>query len=146
MSAWTGKSCIDCDKQKGPRQKHNKRCWTCQRKVNQENARQAHGKRLEETYGITIDEYDALYEFQGGRCALCRIATGKSRRLSVDHDHKCTAGHDPKLGCQDCVRGLLCRPCNNLLGVARDSIDYLLRAIRYLKTPPFQEMRRRNVS
>ncbi len=31
--------------------------------------------------------YWALYEFQGGKCYVCQVATGKKRRLAVDHEH-----------------------------------------------------------
>lgn len=82
---------------------------------------------IEATYGITADEYQSLYEFQGGRCAICRIASGKARRLAVDHDHS--------LEGRESVRGLLCGPCNfDLLG--RHDKDSLERAIDYLDNPP----------
>lgn len=48
-------------------------------------------------------EYERLLAAQDGHCALCP-ATGKTRRLHVDHDHK--TGQ---------VRGLLCYKCNNAL-------------------------------
>lgn len=143
-SAWTGKPCQNpsCGRKKGKRQADQKYCYSCARLQKAARSQAAHGARIEDTYGITAELYAALYEFQGGRCALCRWATGKTRRLSVDHDHKCQVGHDPKMGCPECVRGLLCRPCNNLLGVIRDSVEYLRRAIDYLLDPPFQRMRR----
>jgi hypothetical protein len=101
----------------------------------------AHGKRVEATYGITEADYWALYEFQGGRCALCLWAKGKSKRLAVDHDHSCTAGHDPAVGCELCVRGLLCVFCNRLIGRVRDSVEFFLRAAEYLRNPPWRQLR-----
>lgn len=89
-----------------------------------------HEKRVQETYGLEAGEYAQLYEFQGALCALCRRATGASRRLSVDHDH--ATGN---------VRGLLCRPCNSLLGHARDRTGFFLRCILYLRRPPYQRMK-----
>ena len=62
---------------------------------------------------------------------MCRWANGRTRRLSVDHDHKTGK-----------VRGLLCRPCNNHLGLARDDVDYFRRGIEYLEDPPFERMKR----
>jgi hypothetical protein len=88
-----------------------------------------HEKRVQETYGLKKGEYAQLYEFQGGLCALCRRATGASRRLSVDHDH--ATGE---------VRGLLCRPCNSLLGHARDKARFFLLCIWYLRYPPYRRM------
>jgi hypothetical protein len=76
-------------------------------------------------YGIELGDYDRLYRGQSGVCAICRRATGRTRRLSVDHDHK--TGE---------VRGLLCRPCNDVLGLARDDPAFFLRAIEYLANPP----------
>ncbi|WP_189951267.1 endonuclease VII domain-containing protein [Streptomyces roseolus] len=89
-----------------------------------------HEKRVQETYGLEAGEYARLYKFQGGLCALCRRATGASRRLSVDHDH--ATGE---------VRGLLCRPCNSLLGHARDKLAFFRRCISYLNLPPCRAMR-----
>lgn len=89
-----------------------------------------HEKRVQQTYGLEKGEYAQLYEFQGGLCALCRRATGSSRRLSVDHCH--VTGD---------VRGLLCRPCNNILGHARDKAKFFLRCILYLRRPPYKRMK-----
>lgn len=84
-------------------------------------------RRLMATYGITADEYWAIYEFQGGCCYICERATGTGKkRLSVDHDHS-----------TGIVRGLLCTPCNrNVLGHLRDCVMALARAIIYLLFPP----------
>ena len=100
-------------------------------KARQKEVRAAnHEKRVQDTYGLEKGEYGQLYTFQGGLCALCRRATGQSRRLSVDHDH---ATGD--------VRGLLCRPCNSLLGHARDKVEFFRRCIAYLNVPPYARMR-----
>jgi hypothetical protein len=82
-------------------------------------------KRLERVYGITPDQYDALYAAQGGRCAICRTATGKARRLAVEHNH----------GTGE-VRGLACGPCNILIGkLGDDPVAFELIA-DYLRRPP----------
>lgn len=141
MSAWTNKPCQECGKNKGLRQRDLKYCATCARAKKKAASQATHGKRVEATYGITGEDYWALYEFQGGRCYICRWAQGKSKRLTVDHDHKCTVGHDPKTGCPECVRGLLCVFCNRLLGFARDSVEFFQRCIEYLQSPPWQRLR-----
>lgn len=106
------------------------RCTTCHRAEGKKRKLKAHGRRTEANFGIPADLYWALYEFQGGRCAIlnCR-ATGKTRRLAVDHDHKCCPG---RTSCGKCVRGLICNPHNEMLGrngdnpaVFRDMADYL---------------------
>lgn len=106
------------------------RCTTHWRERKKEVKAANHEKRVQNTYGLEKGEYAQLYTFQGGLCSLCRRATGASRRLSVDHDH---ATGD--------VRGLLCRPCNSLLGHARDKVEFFRRCILYLNLPPCQMMR-----
>lgn len=90
-------------------------------------------------YGLTVDDYEALLQAQGGVCAICGD-TDTRRRLNVDHDH--ATGR---------VRGLLCNGCNTArLGKLGDSVERaearaiyyeerarLLRcAIAYLHEPP----------
>ena len=66
--------------------------------------------------GITKEEYDALFEAQGGKCAGC--LTVPKDRLCIDHDHA-----DGR------VRALLCRSCNSALGLVKDNADTLRRLI-----------------
>lgn len=84
-------------------------------------------------YNITPDEYLAIKELQGGKCAMCQVATGATRELAIDHDHSCCPAGG---SCGRCVRGLLCSVCNKILGVARDEVAFFERAIEYLKSPP----------
>ncbi|MBM0236255.1 hypothetical protein JNW88_02290 [Micromonospora sp. ATA32] len=73
-------------------------------------------KNLRERYGITVEQWESLYVYQGGRCAGCgadECPTGN--RFHVDHDHDCCPpahGGVTRGGCGNCVRGLLCAPCN----------------------------------
>lgn len=106
------------------------RCRTHWRAEKLRRKAETHEKRVVETYGLQKGEYAQLYEFQGGKCALCRRATGASRKLSVDHDHA-----------TGLVRGLLCRPCNTMLGHARDKALFFLRCILYLRRPPYKRMK-----
>jgi hypothetical protein len=71
--------------------------------------------------GSSIEEYDRLFVEQGGVCAICGRPELR-RRLSVDHCH--VAG---------VVRGLLCSDCNVMIGLARDDVSLLRRAIAYLE-------------
>jgi len=80
--------------------------------------------RFRRVYGITLVEYNALLEKQGGTCAVCHRPPGRLR-LAVDHDH--TSGK---------VRGLLCQACNQGLGFFKDHPNLLADAIEYLI--PFQ--------
>ena|SRR5208282_3768175 len=64
---------------------------------------------LRRKYGITLEEYNAILERQGGHCAFCpRTSSTDGKRgryrLHVDHNH--VTGK---------VRGLLCYACNAAL-------------------------------
>lgn len=86
-------------------------------------------KDLRTKYGITIDEYRRMYTDQEGRCAACRDArpphyipgATRSSGLAIDHDHKTTA-----------VRGLLCKACNNALGLLQDDLGRIEGLFAYL--------------
>lgn len=86
-----------------------------------------YGAHILETYGITYGYYLELYQFQGGRCYICRKEP-KRRRLAVDHDH--ATGE---------VRGLLCsgqRSCNQDVLGNITSVDMARRIVLYLEDPP----------
>ncbi len=89
----------------------------------------AHERRVQKVYGLKPGEYGQLYLHQKGVCAICQRATGKTRNLSVDHNHK-----------NGLVRGLLCRPCNDLLGHIRDDVETARRIVWYLVNPPAKQL------
>lgn len=91
----------------------------------------ARASTLRQAYGMSVDEYDALLASQGGRCAICEapVADAAERRLHVDHDHACCPG---KKSCGECVRGLLCKACNQGIGHFGDDPERLRKAIEYL--------------
>jgi len=102
----------------------------------------ARKQNLRTRHHMTPEQHDSLLAFQGGRCYICRRATGKTRALAVDHDHakaRALCEHPEDQSCETCWRGLLCQPCNRLLAHVRDAAAALRRAIRYLKFPPAQE-------
>jgi hypothetical protein len=70
-------------------------------------------------YGVTQEEYQRRFEEQGGRCAICSIATDE---LQVDHCHETSV-----------VRGLLCSSCNRAIGLLGDTLEALERAVAYLR-------------
>jgi len=75
---------------------------------------------LKHTYGITLEEYDAILKTQKGGCAICKV---KEKILCVDHCHKTGK-----------VRGLLCHLCNRSIGMMKDDVRILESAIVYLKS------------
>lgn len=79
---------------------------------------------------LTNAQWDSLRERAGGACEICRVGPPEV----IDHDHSC----HKHSGCQECVRGILCRNCNSLLGHAKDDPERLRLAIAYLGIPrPF---------
>ena len=78
-------------------------------------------KSLLARYGITHEDYLAMLDKQGGKCAICGAAKTTCRRskyFDVDHNHQ--TGQ---------VRGLLCRDCNLTVGMV-ESKQYKLGLIR----------------
>jgi hypothetical protein len=74
-------------------------------------------------------------------CYGCGRAKGKTKRLAVDHDHRCDAGHPPEFGCPKCIRALLCTYCNEVMG--RLDADALRRLIEVHENPPAQTLAQR---
>ena len=105
-------------------------CKKCHRKYVTEyyklNPRKSKNGSLSR-YGITIEDYEILFERQKGICAICgkpetRICTkGMVQSLSVDHDHK-----------TGLIRGLLCDRCNKAIGLFYHNPDLLANVIEYL--------------
>lgn len=109
------------------------RCATHHRAARKRRAADTHGRDVLRRFGLTAEEYARLFAYQGSRCAICRRATGATKRLAVDHDHTCCPG---PTSCGRCVRGLLCGPCNGMLAHARDDAELFRRAMRYLAEWP----------
>jgi Recombination endonuclease VII len=77
---------------------------------------------LRRHYGITVEQYNEMFNRQAGCCAMCGTHQSKFKnRLHVDHDHETKQ-----------IRSLLCTKCNPLIGYADESIDRLQQAIDYL--------------
>ncbi|WP_280429117.1 endonuclease VII domain-containing protein [Nocardia brasiliensis] len=84
-------------------------------------------RHIKATYGLTPQEYWALYDAQEGKCYICGRPRARDRKkLSVDHCHK--TGR---------IRGLLDQQCNrDVLGHLRDDISAFERGKEYLINPP----------
>lgn len=72
-------------------------------------------------FGINVNQYNLMLQEQDYVCYICMQKDEKGD-LAVDHCH--ATGK---------VRGLLCRNCNNGLGRFFDNVEFLGRAIEYLR-------------
>jgi hypothetical protein len=77
---------------------------------------------LQSKFGLTLEQYNAMYRKQKGRCAVCNSEpTGRWKKLHVDHCHKTGK-----------VRGLLCYSCNSAAGLVKDDAEIAIRIAAYL--------------
>ena len=84
--------------------------------------RQVRNANLIRKYGITIQQYDKMFEDQGGCCYICgKPDSNFAFGLGVDHDHETVK-----------IRGLLCKNCNQGIGFLQDNIELLRKEIEYL--------------
>ena len=79
--------------------------------------------KLKYSFGITLVQYNEMFQAQKGLCLGCyKHQTNFKRAFSVDHDHKTGK-----------IRGLLCTNCNQAVGHAMDSAAVLKRLADYLE-------------
>ena len=77
------------------------------------------GYSLKYGYGITLDDYNKMFEQQKGKCAICkRHQNNLTRTLCVDHDHKTNK-----------VRALLCVTCNTDVSVVENRLEEMTKYI-----------------
>ena len=87
--------------------------------ISEKYSRRSHLRRK---FGITPEQYEAMYRKQNGACAVCLKHNLNGWRLAVDHCHK--TGN---------VRGLLCTKCNTALGAVGDSLKLLTALFEYIE-------------
>ena len=102
QSHYQGKPCQRCGTSE--RFVANKTCIRCQ--------------RFSHRYHMADNEIEELISSEG--CVICKRSVD-SFELCVDHSH--ASGK---------VRGMLCRRCNNVLGMFNDDVNLFERAISYL--------------
>lgn len=98
------------------------KAWIKYRETNKEGYERRKIYNICRRYGISVEEYNRLQELQSYKCLICE-REGNNRILSVDHDH--TTGK---------VRGLLCNNCNIALGIFKEDIPIMKKAIKYLES------------
>jgi hypothetical protein len=76
---------------------------------------------LKRKFGITMEQYNAMLEAQGGGCFICGRPPREDISLHVDHNH--STGK---------VRGILCFRCNNSLADLQEDPALLMKAAGYV--------------
>lgn len=128
--------CSKCGEEYIKKKKRSTQCQPCKTKQHREycqrtnyhkkiyaiNAAKVRERHLIRKYSITQADYEAMFYYQNGACAICDKK--QTRPFDVDHCH--ITGR---------VRGLLCTNCNRMLGHAHDDIKRLNRAAMYLENP-----------
>lgn len=80
--------------------------------------------RLLRKFGINTEEYNKIFQEQGGCCDICKRHQSEfDIALCVDHNHETGK-----------IRGLLCTNCNAGIGMLKDNSSVINSAINYLKT------------
>lgn len=108
-------------------------CKPCSRKYQAKRRKELpdyqRSRYLKRLYGLTIEQYRAMFKKQNGRCVLCDMES--KRALAVDHNHKTMQ-----------MRELLCGSCNALIGFAKENVNILARSILYLQKHELVAQRR----
>ena len=79
-------------------------------------------RKLRSRYGMTEDDYKQMIVDQNNLCSICAVDFSKVDKIHIDHCHTTNK-----------VRGLLCVNCNSGIGIFRDDIEVLEKAIKYLE-------------
>lgn len=115
------------------RYRTNYECKQCSKNRRLLDPDHARDLKYRSTFGITLEQYNAMFTAQSGLCLGCyKHQKDIKRAFAVDHDH--LSGR---------VRGLLCGNCNVALGNAQDDPIILRRLADYKESHggvPFQSL------
>ena len=88
-----------------------------QDKYNKQNPIKRKNAMLKYEYGITLADYNKMFNEQEGKCAICqRHQNELTRTLCVDHNHKTNK-----------VRALLCLTCNTDVSVVENRLEEMMK-------------------
>lgn len=92
---------------------------------------------IKKTYGITMEEFDLIWEEQRGVCAICKRPPRAGETFHIDHEHA-EKGAGP-------LRGIVC-PYDNTRIIGRLKSHERAQALAdYLLDPPAQRALKRQV-
>jgi hypothetical protein len=96
-------------------------CVKCDEDARKRHKISAKFARIKKEYQLTREQYLAMVENQGGRCAICSTRPDSHFSLHIDHCHTTNV-----------VRGLLCQQCNQAIGLLKDDPELFSNAMTYL--------------
>lgn len=106
-------------------------CWICKSAYSKEylnnrpimRANNDWRNKLKRIYNITEQDYIDMYIKQNGNCSICyKYIEYRGFSTHIDHCHDSTN-----------VRSLLCSNCNTALGLLKENIEVMYRAIDYIE-------------
>ena len=86
-------------------------------------------KQLRRKYGITLEQYNTMFQLQNGLCGICGKSESTRRRKKTQGNERLAVDHCHETGV---VRGLLCFKCNTAIGSLGDNEEMVMRVIFYL--------------
>jgi hypothetical protein len=89
-------------------------CKKCQLERNRDN-------KFLRRYGVDAEGREKYWEAADGKCEICGTALS-TKDFHLDHCHK-----------NGNIRGVLCKSCNHGLGMFKDNLETLAKAISYLE-------------
>ena len=117
----TSRHCKPCRleyaKQHRPKTKEARSAYM--KAYNLKNKDRIRDAKFQRKYGLTLTEYDLLWEKQGRKCYVCWAT---DRTFHLDHCHKTNK-----------VRGILCSQCNHAIGLFQDNPNHMRRAADYVE-------------
>ena len=98
-------------------------CKECQKIIKKELKAYYRDWHLKSRYGITQKDYENMLDDQDHKCKICGIEEKhvENARFAVDHCH--ATGQ---------IRGLLCKKCNQAIGLLQDNPSFCFSAAEYL--------------
>ena len=95
------------------RAKNREKILEVQKRWNNKNFNRRKNVILKNVYGITLDDYNRMFNEQNGKCAICqRHQNELTKSLCVDHNHKTKQ-----------IRALLCITCNTDLASVENRLE-----------------------
>lgn len=117
--------CIDCTKEYAENYKNKNidKYNKYHKEYRNTHVNQQKNYDLMKKFGITLAQFNEMFEQQEGKCLICKDHSSKFKKgLCVDHCHKTNK-----------IRGLLCGNCNSAIGKLKEDPKIFAIALDYLE-------------